>query len=188
MELLKIILIGDGSVGKTSIRERYLGRGFLTQYLPTLGADFSVKNEIIGQEEISFQIWDLAGQPVFETIRKTYYRGARGAFIVCDVSNPESVMNIHNWMDELWKNNGHGPIPFVILGNKIDLRSNGDYSIPDQTLQGIARGITTTTGETLQFSVTYLPTSAKTGKNITEAFKRLGMQVASHRMYLSQYA
>ncbi|MHA2227233.1 MAG: Rab family GTPase [Candidatus Hodarchaeales archaeon] len=186
MELLKIILIGDGSVGKTSIRRRYLGHGFQTEYLPTLGADFSVKNDTIGREEISFQIWDLAGQPVFETIRKTYYRGARGAFIVCDVSNPESVMNIHNWMDELWSNNGVGPIPFVILGNKIDLRYTGEYCIPDQTLQGIARGITTS-GERLQFNVTYLPTSAKTGENITEAFKRLGMQVASHRLYLSQY-
>lgn len=187
MELLKIILIGDGSVGKTSIRERYLGHGFPTHYLPTLGADFSVKNERIGREEINFQIWDLAGQPVFETIRKMYYRGARGAFIVCDVSNAESVMNIHNWVDELWKNNGNGPIPFVILGNKLDLRYNGGYCIPDQTLQGIARGITATTGESLRFNVTYLPTSAKTGENISRAFKQLAMQVTSHRMYLSQY-
>ena len=186
MELLKVILIGDGSVGKTSIRKRYLGHGFPIQYLPTLGADFSVKNEIICGQKISFQIWDLAGQPVFETIRKMYYRGARGAFIVCDVSNPESVMNIHNWVDELWRNNGNGPIPFVILGNKIDKRYTGEYCIPDQTLQGIAQGITTT-GDTLQFNVTYLPTSANTGENITEAFKRLGMQVVAHRMYLSQY-
>ncbi|UCG00814.1 MAG: GTP-binding protein [Candidatus Heimdallarchaeota archaeon] len=188
MELLKIILIGDGSVGKTSIRRRYLGNGFPMQYLPTLGADFSVKNEIICGKKISFQIWDLAGQPVFETIRKMYYHGARGAFIVCDVSNPESVMNIHNWIDELWRNNGHGPIPFVILGNKIDLRDTGEYCIPDQTIQGIVRGITTTTGEDLPFNVTYLPTSANTGENITEAFKRLGIQVSSHRMFLSQYA
>ncbi|MFX1507482.1 MAG: Rab family GTPase [Promethearchaeota archaeon] len=188
MELLKIILIGDGSVGKTSIRERYLGYGFPIQYLPTLGADFSVKNEIICGKKISFQIWDLAGQPVFETIRKMYYRGARGAFVVCDVSNPESVMNINNWVDELWRNNGNGPIPFVILGNKIDLRHTGEYCIQDQTLHGIAKGITTTTSESLQFDVTYLPISAYTGENITEAFKRLGMQVASHRMYLSQYA
>jgi small GTP-binding protein len=188
MELLKIILIGDGSVGKTSIRERFLGHGFPIQYLPTLGADFSVKNEIIYGQKISFQIWDLAGQPVFETIRKTYYRGARGAFIVCDVNNPESVMNIHNWVDELWGNNGNGPIPFVILGNKIDLRDTGEYCIPDQTLHAIAKGITTTTRDTLQFDVTYLPTSAYTGENITEAFKRLGMQVASRRMYQSQYA
>ncbi len=187
MELLKIILIGEGSVGKTSIRERYLGYGFPIQYLPTLGAEFSVKNEIIGGEEISFQIWDLAGQPVFETIRKTYYRGARGAFIVCDVSNLESVMNIHNWKDELWRNNGSGPIPFVILGNKIDLRSTGRYCVPDQTLQGIAKEITTT-GDIKHFNVTYLPTSAKTGENITKAFKQLGRQVASHSMYLSQYA
>ncbi|MFW9902792.1 MAG: Rab family GTPase [Candidatus Thorarchaeota archaeon] len=185
MELLKIILIGDGSVGKTSIRERYLGHGFPVQYLPTLGADFSVKNETICGKKISFQIWDLAGQPVFETIRKMYYRGARGAFIVCDVSNPESVMNIHNWVDELWRNNGNGPIPFVILGNKIDLRHTGENCFSDQTLQGIAKGITTTR-DSLQFDVTYLPTSAYTGENITEAFKRLGMQVASHRMYLSQ--
>ena len=186
MELLKIILIGDESVGKSSIRERYLGHGFPIQYLPTLGADFSVKTETIHGEKISLQIWDLAGQPVFETIRKMYYRGARGAFIVCDVSNPNSVMNIHNWMDELWKHNGEGPIPFIILGNKIDLRYTDKSCMQDQTLQNIARGITIT-GEIYQFKVIYLPTSAKTGENITEAFRQLGMQVASHRMYLSQY-
>jgi small GTP-binding protein len=186
MELLKIILIGDESVGKTSIRERYLGNGFPIQYLPTLGADFSVKNETILGEKVNFQIWDLAGQSVFETIRKMYYQGARGAFIVCDVSNPKSVMNIYNWMDELWRYNGQGPIPFVILGNKIDLRYTRNC-ILDQTLKDIARGITIT-GESLRFKVTYLPTSAKTGENITEAFRQLGMQVSSHRMYLSQYA
>ena len=173
MELLKIILIGDESVGKTSIRERYLGQGFPIQYLPTLGADFSVKNETILGQEISFQIWDLAGQPVFETIRKMYYQGARGAFIVCDVSNPESVTNITNWVSELWKQNGRGPIPFVILGNKIDLRQTGEDCFDDLSLQRVAEGISSVTYANFRFRITYLPTSAKTGENIPELIEAL---------------
>ncbi len=178
---MKVVLIGDGAVGKTAIRERYLGHGYSGQYLGTIGADFAAKEEKIGAKKVKFQIWDLAGQPRFSVVRTLYYSGAKAAFVVCDVSNQESVINLNEWINELWRNNGRGPIPFVILGNKIDLRAERGDCITDQELETIAERLTTLTWQDFRFSVPYFPTSAKTGENITEAFKQLAIQILSHR-------
>ena len=185
---MKVVLIGDGAVGKTAIRERYLGKGFSGRYLATIGADFTSKEDTFGAKNVKFQIWDLAGQPSFSIVRKIYYTGAKAAFVVCDVSEHESVMNINSWINELWKNNGRGPIPFLILGNKIDLRAEGIDCITDQELETIAKRLTTLTWRNFHFSVSYLPTSAKTGENITEAFKKLAVQVISQRRNKVKYA
>ncbi len=185
--VMKVILIGDGAVGKTSIRERYLGHGFSTQYLTTIGADFASKRDTIGAKKIRFQIWDLAGQPRFEVVRTLYYGGAKAAFFVCDVSKPTSIMNISNWINELWKNSGHGPVPFVILGNKSDLKELGIKCVSDEDLQNIAAGITSLTQKDFNFGITYLPTSAKTGLNIAKAFKELAIQAIFHREFLRKF-
>lgn len=185
--VMKVILIGDGAVGKTSIRERYLGHGFSTQYLATIGADFAAKRDTIGAKKIRFQIWDLAGQPRFEVVRTLYYGGAKAAFVVCDVSKPSSVMNINNWVNDLWKNSGQGPVPFVILGNKSDLKELGIKCVSDEDLRNIAAGITSFTRKDFNFEVTYFPTSAKTGLNITKAFRELAIQAIMHREFLREF-
>lgn len=185
--LMKIILIGDGAVGKTSIRERYLGHGFTGEYLPTLGADFTIAREAIRAKKIRFQVWDLAGQPKFKNVRRMYYGGAQAAFVVCDVTNQESVINIVKWVSELWKQNGRGPIPFVILGNKIDLRPTEEDCVDDLSLQRMAEGISSVTFANFRFRISYLPTSAKTGENITKAFQQIALQVITHRRYLRKF-
>ena len=84
--VMKVVLCGDGAVGKTAIRQRYLGKGFQSTYLMTIGADFAVKEVNIKFKEtsypIKFQIWDLAGQPRFEAVRGLYYAGCLGALMV----------------------------------------------------------------------------------------------------------
>ena len=184
--VMKVILIGDGAVGKTSIRERYLGHGFSAQYLVTIGADFASKRDTIGSKKVRFQIWDLAGQPRFEVVRTLYYGGAKAAFVVCDVSKPASILNINNWVNELWKNSGQGPVPFVILGNKSDLKELGIKCVSDEDLQNMAAGLTSLTEKDFNFRIIYLPTSAKTGLNITKAFRELAIQALMHREFLSQ--
>ena len=84
---MKIILAGDGAVGKTSLREQYLGRGFTGQYLQTIGADFALKTDTVAGENVKYQIWDLAGQPRFKTVRSVYYIGAVGALLVFDITS-----------------------------------------------------------------------------------------------------
>ncbi|MHA2203636.1 MAG: Rab family GTPase, partial [Candidatus Hodarchaeales archaeon] len=120
MPLYKICLLGDGGVGKTSLRERFLGKGFQSGYILTIGADFAVQNLEIDGTQYKFQIWDLAGQQRFEAVRALYYKGSHGAILVFDRTRPESLFNLENWKRELFTNVGR-QIPYIILGNKSDL-------------------------------------------------------------------
>ena len=109
--LMKIVLAGDGAVGKTALRERYLGKGFSSNYMMTIGADFALKEATIREKSIKFQIWDLAGQPRFNSVRELYYRGSHGAMLVFDLTRRESFTNLYLWIDELLKNSGKSFIP-----------------------------------------------------------------------------
>lgn len=174
---MKVVLCGDGAVGKTAIRQRYLGKGFQSTYLMTIGADFAVKEVTIDYKgtnyPIKFQIWDLAGQPRFEAVRGLYYAGCLGALMVFDVTRRDSFVNLNNWLSEYFKNNGHGKQPFVVLGNKSDLREKFPDVIGPSEGQQFAEKMTNETKQT-GFSVPYFDTSALTGQNISESFESLG--------------
>jgi len=101
--VLKVVLIGDGAVGKTSIRNRFMGYGFETSHLMTLGADFSLKEVNRGDEIWKFQIWDLAGQEMFQQVRARFYQGAMGALLVFDITRKQTFLNITNWLNELYR-------------------------------------------------------------------------------------
>ncbi|TFF83933.1 GTP-binding protein, partial [Candidatus Heimdallarchaeota archaeon] len=120
----KIVLLGNGAVGKTSLRQQYLGKGFKDGYSMTIGADFAVKRVELGHLVATFQIWDLAGQQRFDVVRSVYYRGSSGALLVFDVSNPQSFNNLPSWLNELTKNNYDRIVPLVLIGNKTDLRGS----------------------------------------------------------------
>ncbi len=177
---LKIILIGDGAVGKTSIRRQYLGEGFRNDYQMTIGADLASKESPVlysGGRQVKYLIWDLAGQPRFEGVRKAYYMSAMGAIVVFDTTRVESFQNIVGWMNEFWKLNGRGPVPIIILGNKADLRDEGIHGVSDAKARKFARTLSHVAKEYRGFEIHYLPTSAKTGLNINLAFELLGEAV-----------
>ncbi|HKZ40444.1 MAG TPA: Rab family GTPase, partial [Candidatus Hodarchaeales archaeon] len=119
---LKLTILGEPAVGKTSLRKRYLGQGFSTEYLATLGADFAIHSSITSGVEIRFQIWDIAGQMKFNTITKSFFIGSQASMVVFDVTN-RSIDSVLGWIRELWTFNGKGKIPVVVIGNKIDLRN-----------------------------------------------------------------
>ena len=126
-QILKITLLGDGAVGKTSIRNRYMGRGFKESHLMTIGADFAAVDKTVKYNDkdyhVTFQIWDLAGQARFTEVRQRFYFGSLGGLLLFDITRPESFSNIPNWLNEIWKNSGTGAVPIVLIGNKSDLRS-----------------------------------------------------------------
>jgi small GTP-binding protein len=171
--LMKIVLAGDGAVGKTALRERYLGKGFSSNYMMTIGADFALKEANIRDKNIKFQIWDLAGQPRFGTVRSVYYYGCLGALLLFDVTRPDTFINLESWLEEIFKHNGKGMIPLVLLGNKVDLREQFPNHITDGQAEEFSENLSKKTMES-GFPVKYMPTSAKTGLNISAAFDMLG--------------
>ena len=164
--IFKLSLLGDGSVGKTSLRHRYLGKEFSTSYLATLGADFAIKEvNYDNQFTVRYQIWDLAGQPRFNQLRKTFYLGSQGAIIIYDVNSFDSFNNVKNWVNEFIANNGKGSGIILLVGNKIDLRN--DNSVTTKQGEDLANSLSSI----IKKEVPFIETSAKTGQNIEDAFK-----------------
>ncbi|MFX1252810.1 MAG: Rab family GTPase [Promethearchaeota archaeon] len=163
----KIVLGGDGAVGKTSLRKNYMGEGFDTEYLQTMGADFALFETKLDTTTIKYQIWDLAGQPLFEEVVKGYYEGCNGAILVYDVTRPESLDNLKNWIENLF--NHGGLMPIVIVGNKIDI----ERVVSPEAGRNFAADISNKHGIT----VPYFETSALTGVNVKETFEALGKHI-----------
>jgi small GTP-binding protein len=179
---MKVCLLGDGAVGKTALRERYLGKQFSSGYVMTIGADFAVKKTEIATEEgaksVKFQIWDLAGQPRFNSVRELYYKGSHGGLLVFDITRRDSFANLTYWIEELYRNSGRGIMPITLLGNKVDLRNEVDDPItPDEAREYIEE---ITEKYDLKFDVPYLETSAKTGENVDESFNILAQTIRTH--------
>lgn len=172
MILIKVALIGDGAVGKTSLRQRFIGEKFSSSYLLTVGADFSIYGVTIDDKEVKFQLWDLAGQQRFAIVREGYYRGCVGCVAVYDVTRMDTFANVPRWIDEAFKHSGHGKVPIVLLGNKSDLRGIYPDSLSPVQGQQLADELTKKS-----ISCTYFDTSAKTGENVREAFIQLGRAI-----------
>ena len=175
--LAKISLCGDGGVGKTSLRDRYLGRGFDTDYIPTIGADFVSKQVILNHgdeyKKIRFQIWDLAGQPTYNIVRVLYYKHTVGAFLVYDITRPDTLFSLDKWMNELSKHSGSTDISIIVLGNKSDLEDETKDKVKSEEARKYISGELIAKFDNINENVIYLETSAKTGKNVDKAFKSL---------------
>lgn len=129
---LKMVLLGDSGVGKTSLMNRYSTGKFTGQYKATIGADFLTKDNVIveyfGQRSlVQLQIWDTAGQERFQSLGMGFYRGADACLLVYDVTDPHSLDNLDHWRKEFLEQVGGGSLgdastqfPFVVLGNKMD--------------------------------------------------------------------
>mmetsp|Transcript_16938 Transcript_16938/g.24481 ORF Transcript_16938/g.24481 Transcript_16938/m.24481 type:complete len:173 (-) Transcript_16938:438-956(-) len=130
-QTLKIILLGDSGVGKTSLMNRYSTGKFTGQYKATIGADFLSKELAVTtasgeQKRCVLQIWDTAGQERFQSLGVGFYRGADACILVYDITDPQSLENLDHWRSEFLNQVGGGlsemasAFPFVVLGNKID--------------------------------------------------------------------
>lgn len=159
--ILKVCCVGDGSVGKTSMVLRYCENKFKEDYIMTIGSNFAIKDLRLEEEGIAVkvQIWDLAGQQHFSFVRPPFYRGSSGTIYVFDITRRESFDHLTAWQKEV--NNVVPNKPFVIVGNKIDLKDE--------------RVVSRTEGEELAASLNapYYETSAKTGENLDELFATL---------------
>lgn len=166
--IFKIILLGDGGVGKTALRHRFLGQGFEKNYMMTVGADFAIHSMQINNENVKLQIWDLGGQERFKDVRSGFYQGALGALMVFDVTRKESADNLPKWKEELLSNLSQfdqaTKTQFVVVANKIDLRKEIPSSLNKTQGRKVARKLG---------KVKYFETSAKDNENVPQAFLEL---------------
>ncbi|MDH4123132.1 MAG: GTP-binding protein [Thermoplasmata archaeon] len=163
---IKICLVGDLGVGKTSLIRRYVLDQFDDKYIATIGTKVTKKNLSIinpktGREEFfSLLIWDIMGQPSFrEILRESYFFGAQGSLCICDVTDKDTFHELRYWIKAMTAT--AGPVPMVIIGNKIDLKENVQISLGE--LKSFAEGLNSQA----------LLTSAKTGENVEKAFLML---------------
>jgi len=167
----KVVLIGDGAVGKSSLRRRFMGETFEKQYIKTIGADFSTKTFDVGGTKVKFIIWDLAGQPHFKQVRADFYRGARGALLVYDITRRETLEDVVPWMEEFLKNCGKKDVAVILIGNKIDLRPEAKGVVSTEEGMKMCELLRAK----FKVPVRFFETSALTGENVDEAFYALAL-------------
>lgn len=187
--LLKVIILGDSGVGKTSLMNQYVNKRFSTQYKATIGADFLTKevyiesphlnnnpnehsasvathnpNQANGSDRVvTMQLWDTAGQERFQSLGVAFYRGADCCVLVFDVNSSKSFETLDSWRDEfLIQASPRDPdnFPFVVLGNKIDVEEN-----KRQVSQKRAMSWCQSKG-----NIPYFETSAKESVNVEQSF------------------
>lgn len=159
--ILKVCLLGDGAVGKTSLVRRYVYDAFDDKYLMSFGTKVSKKTVGVGDASVDLMVWDILGQKTNESLHAAYYKGAAGALAVCDFTRPETMANLSGWLASL--KTVVGDVPVVILGNKCDLDKR--FSVADLTSFGGSAGCDT------------LQTSAKTGENVEAAFSLISRKM-----------
>ena len=165
-QLIKLVFIGDSSVGKTCLLMRFSENRFSADHMPTIGIDFKIKMMVVEDVRIKLQLWDTAGQERFQTVTANYYKGAEGVLLVYDSTDPMSFNNVRNWLKQI-EQNAEPDILKILVANKKDLletmKENGDDSslyIDEHQGRQLAD----------EFKMEFYQTSAETGENVEGMF------------------
>lgn len=153
---LRLLLVGDSGVGKTSLMDRYVDDKFSHTRLSTIGIDYKNKTIKIGKSYQEIQIWDTAGQERFRSITRIYYRGANGVAIVFDLTSFESFLQVQKWFEDQKIETSAR----IIVGNKSDSKHR---VVSERQASDFALGM----------KVPYFETSALSGVGVTEMFEQL---------------
>ena len=162
----QLLIIGDSTVGKTSILSKYSSKTFNENYLATVGLDFFTKDEVIDNKIIRIKIWDTAGQERYKSLTRCFFQKAQGVMIVYDVTCEKSYNNLKFWIDSLQSNlyEDIDKVPIIIIGNKIDIPKR---QIDKEIAKEFAES----------YNYEYFETSAKTGEGIDNAIRELVKKV-----------
>lgn len=162
---LKICIIGNSGVGKTSLIIRYIKNKFTNQYRITVGADLFSKEVTYNSKQYILQIWDTAGQEKFQSIGSAFYRGSDACVLVFDLTTKKSFEDLENWKREFIRQGGvknEDSFPFIVLGNKCDMEDlrEVDKNDAEQFCEGNGK-------------MGFFETSAKDDVGIQNAFEEI---------------
>jgi small GTP-binding protein len=155
--VIKVVVAGDGAVGKTSLIRRYCEGKFEHTRVTTIGVDFQTQTVELPERTVKLSIWDMAGQERFAVVRAGFYRGSRAAALVYDVTEPQTLEDLARWREEVLAAVPNQP--FLVVGNKVDL----ERVVTEEEGKAFADSI----------SAPYLETSALTGSGVKWLFQGL---------------
>mmetsp|Transcript_84238 Transcript_84238/g.235040 ORF Transcript_84238/g.235040 Transcript_84238/m.235040 type:complete len:238 (+) Transcript_84238:85-798(+) len=156
----KLVLLGDASVGKSSILTRFLQNKFSDGIETTVGAAFSTKTIESRNRQVKFEIWDTAGQERFRSLAPMYYRGASGAVVVYDQTNSVTFERAQEWVRQVMQTSTNPNIVIALAANKMDL---GERVVSLEKAEAFAE----------REGLLLMETSAKTGKNVARLFETI---------------
>ena len=170
-EKIQLIMIGESSVGKTSLIRRYTQNLFNENHLETAGIEYNSKEEKLNNKIIKVKIWDTAGQEIFHSLTKNFYRKSDGIIIVFDVSNKESFEKIHDWIKSVHDNiDTYREIQIIIVGNKNDKEEE--------------RQVTKEEGLKISeyFEIPYFEASAKNGNGVRTFMMKIIEDIVNNKL------
>ncbi|XP_040492990.1 ras-related protein Rab-17 [Ursus maritimus] len=162
--VFKLVLLGSGSVGKSSLALRYVKNDFKS-ILPTVGCAFFTKVVDLGAVSLKFEIWDTAGQEKYHSICHLYFRGANAAVLVYDITRKDSFFKAQQWLKDLERECPPGEVVVMLVGNKTDL--------------GEQREVTFQEGKEFAESkrLLFMEASAKLNQQVTEVFSAVAWEL-----------
>jgi small GTP-binding protein len=162
--VLKILLSGEGGVGKTTLLKRYVEGKFDSNTRMTIGVEFFLKQLILDGSNVMLQMWDFGGQDRFRFLLQSYATGAKGALFLFDLTRPMSLDNVEQWVNICRSDDKD--LPIILIGTKLDLESQ--ISVSDDYAREFVE---------LFDLVDYIKISSKTGENVQEAFEVLAEHI-----------
>ncbi|KAJ3187890.1 hypothetical protein HDU85_006283 [Gaertneriomyces sp. JEL0708] len=162
---VKLVLLGEAAVGKSSLVLRFVNNEFQENKEPTIGAAFLTQKCKLDDKIIKFEIWDTAGQERFHSLAPMYYRNAQAAAVVYDITKPASLDKAKSWVKELQRQASPN-IVIALVGNKLDL-AEGSRGVPTEEAQAYAA----------ETGLLFSEASAKTGDGVMEVFTEIAKKI-----------
>ena len=155
--ILKFLILGDITVGKTTLLLKYIDNFTPEIYISTLGVDYKTKNIVFNGIKVSLQIWDTAGQERYKVITKSFVKGTDGIIFMYDITQKESFINVKKWIEETEGENP-GEVKKIIVGNKIDKEE--DRQVTDEMKEKLSKEV----------DIDLIEVSAKKGIDVDKVF------------------
>ena len=155
--ILKFLILGDITVGKTTLLLKYIDNFTPEIYISTLGVDYKTKNIVFNGIKVSLQIWDTAGQERYKVITKSFVKGTDGIIFMYDITQKESFINVKKWIEETEGENP-GDVKKIIVGNKIDKEE--DRQVTDEMKEKLNKEV----------DIDLIEVSAKKGIDVDKVF------------------